>query len=138
MHGLPGIALSQSMDIPVYDAFKERGRADETLLSTLRASARHAAQLAPELAAQTARAQLHRPQPQFPLPVHAGFAAAAHDSGQGPPSRALQPQSKDGTHRLVFRLGEDTSARTPLTDRSALDAGFISHTVLDFSKLGSI
>jgi len=38
----------------------------------------------------------------------------------------------------VFRLGEDTSACTPLTDRSALDAGFISHTVLDFSKLGSI
>jgi 5'-nucleotidase len=38
----------------------------------------------------------------------------------------------------VFKLGEDTSPELPLTDRSAVEAGFISHTVLDFSKLGSI
>jgi 5'-nucleotidase len=38
----------------------------------------------------------------------------------------------------VFKLGEDTSPELPLTDRAALEAGFISHTVLDFSKLGSI
>ncbi len=50
----------------------------------------------------------------------------------------FSPQAEDGTHRLVFRLGDDTSPEAPLTDRAALDRGFISHTVLDFSKLGSI
>jgi 5'-nucleotidase len=59
------------------------------------------------------------------------------------PARVVLPglfskQAGDGTHRLVFRLGEDHSPAAPLTDRAALDAGFISHTVLDFSKLGSI
>jgi 5'-nucleotidase len=39
---------------------------------------------------------------------------------------------------MVFKLGHDTSPGDPLTDRAALDAGFISHTLLDFSKLGSI
>ena len=138
MHGLPGIALSQSMDIPVYDAFKERGHADETLLSILRASARHAAQLAPALAAQTAERSFIVHNLNFPYPC-----TPDSQLRRTIPARVLlpglfSPQSKDGTHRLVFRLGEDTSACTPLTDRSALDAGFISHTVLDFSKLGSI
>jgi len=50
----------------------------------------------------------------------------------------FSPRADDGTHRLVFSLGEDMSPEGPLTDRAALDAGFISHTILDFSKLGSI
>ena len=50
----------------------------------------------------------------------------------------FSPQTPDGAHQLVFKLGEDTSPESPLTDRAALEAGYISHTVLDFSKLGSI
>jgi 5'-nucleotidase len=50
----------------------------------------------------------------------------------------FSPQAEDGTHRLVFRLGEDVSPKEALTDRAALDAGLISHTILDFSTLGSI
>jgi 5'-nucleotidase len=46
------------------------------------------------------------------------------------------PAADDGTHRLVFRLGEDFSPPEPMTDRAALSAGFISHSVLDYKKLG--
>jgi 5'-nucleotidase len=50
----------------------------------------------------------------------------------------FSPQPENGAHQLVFKLGEDTSPQSPMTDRAALEAGLISHTVLDFSKLGSI
>ena len=52
LHGLPGIALSQSLDVPVYEKVKEGNCGpDEALLEVLRSSARHAALLAPRLAA---------------------------------------------------------------------------------------
>jgi 5'-nucleotidase len=50
----------------------------------------------------------------------------------------FSPRAGDGTHRLVFKMGDDTPSEGPQTDRAALDAGYISHTLLDFSKLGSI
>ena len=46
------------------------------------------------------------------------------------------PAANDGTHRLIFRLGDDLSPPDLLTDRGALAAGVISHTVLDYKKLG--
>jgi 5'-nucleotidase len=48
----------------------------------------------------------------------------------------FSPAADDGTHRLIFRLGDDLSPAEPLTDRTALATGFISHTVLDYKKLG--
>ena len=48
----------------------------------------------------------------------------------------FSPAQDDGTHRFVFQLGEDLSPAEPLTDRAALAAGFISHTVLDYRQLG--
>jgi len=44
---------------------------------------------------------------------------------------------EDGTHRLVFNSGQDVSPADPLTDRAALAAGYISHTILDYTRLGS-
>jgi 5'-nucleotidase len=49
----------------------------------------------------------------------------------------FSPQADDGTHRFVFKLGEDVSAPQPLTDRTALATGYISHTILDYTKLGT-
>lgn len=43
---------------------------------------------------------------------------------------------RNGNHRLIFRAGEDLSANEPLTDRAALTAGHISHTTLDYTRLG--
>ena len=52
------------------------------------------------------------------------------------PSDRQPGESDDGTHRLIFRLGDDLSPPEPLTDRAALAAGIISHTVLDYKKIG--
>jgi 5'-nucleotidase len=52
--------------------------------------------------------------------------------------RLFSAAADDGTHRLIFRLGEDLSPATPLTDRAALAAGQISHTILDYSTLGAL
>jgi 5'-nucleotidase len=46
------------------------------------------------------------------------------------------PQAGDGTHRLIFRIGDDLSPAEPLTDRAALAAGWISHTILDYTRVG--
>jgi 5'-nucleotidase len=42
----------------------------------------------------------------------------------------------NGTHSLRFHAGDDVSPADPLTDRAALAAGHISHTVLDYTRLG--
>ena len=139
LHGLPGIALSQSLDVPVYEKVKEGNCGpDEALLEVLRSSARHAALLAPRLAAETAPRSFIVHNLNFPYPC-TDLAQVRRTI----PARVMlpglfSPQPEKGAHQLVFKLGEDTSPELPLTDRAALDAGFISHTVLDFSKLGSI
>jgi len=139
LHGLPGIALSQSLSIPEYEKLKGAGNIPEpALLATLRCSAAHAARLAPDLAAGTARRSfiVHNVNFPDPCPPDAEVRRTV-------PARVMIPglfsaQAEDGTHRMVFRLGDDASPEAPLTDRAALEAGFISHTLLDFSKLGSI
>ena len=57
--------------------------------------------------------------------------SAPADQGLGCPTWIV-----DGTHRLIFRLGEDVSPSGLRTDRAALAAGCISHTVLDYTCLG--
>jgi 5'-nucleotidase len=139
LHGLPGIALSQSLPIAVYDDLKEKGgQPDRALLEVLRASAAHAARLAPALAAETPANAFIVHNLNFPHPCTDGTQVRRAVPAQILVPGLFSPQAEDGTHRLVFRLGDDNSPSTPLTDRAALDAGFISHSVLDFSKLGSI
>jgi 5'-nucleotidase len=139
LHGIPGVALSQSLDIPVYDRLKLLGGDLEPEVSAiLRISADHAARIAPALVAETPAHSFIVHNVNFPYPC--AVDATMHRTV---PARIMipglfSPQAADGTHRLVFKLGEDTSPERPLTDRAALEAGFISHTVLDFSKLGSI
>jgi 5'-nucleotidase len=48
----------------------------------------------------------------------------------------FSPAADDGTHRFIFKAGEDISPSEPLTDRAALRDGHISHTVLDYRTLG--
>jgi 5'-nucleotidase len=139
LHGLPGIALSQSLPIAVYDDLKEKGgMPDRALLEVLRASAAHAARLAPALAAETPGNAFIVHNINFPHPCSSETQVRRAVPAQILVTGLFSPQAQDGTHRLVFRLGDDTSPCDPLTDRAALDAGFISHSVLDFSKLGSI
>jgi 5'-nucleotidase len=139
LHGIPGIAFSQSLSIPVYDDLKDRGgEVGPGLLAIIRASAKHAAQMTPGLVTETPTHSFIVHNVNFPYPC-----TAEAQVRRTVPARTLlpglfSPRAADGTHKLVFKLGEDTSPQTPMTDRAALDAGLISHTVLDFSKLGSI
>jgi 5'-nucleotidase len=139
LHGIPGVALSQSLSVPMYDDLKERGgHPDPALLSLIRASSTHAARIAPALAAQTPAQSFIVHNLNFPHPC-----TAETQVRRTVPARVLFPglfsaQADDGTHQFVFRIGEDTSPKELATDRAALEAGFISHTILDFSKLGSI
>ena len=99
----------------------------------------HAARMTQGLAAATAPRSFVVHNINFPYPCTCRMSEVR----SAVPARLLLPglfslRADDGTHRLVFKLGDDTSPSLPLTDRAALDAGFISHTVLDFSKLGSI
>jgi 5'-nucleotidase len=137
LHGLPAIAFSQDLTNEAYERLKAAGDVpDAELQNTLRVSARHAAQLAPALAAATLPRSFLVHNVNFPLPclpqsaVHRTVPARVVVPG------LFTPAADDGTHRLIFRLGDDLSPPEPLTDRAALAAGFISHTVLDYKRLG--
>jgi len=137
LHGLPGIAFSQDVTDAVYERLKASGGApDGALRDTLGASALHAARLAPALLGACAPRSFVVHNVNFPLPC-----TAATPLRRTVPARLLvpglfTPQADDGTHRLIFRIGDDLSPLEPLTDRAALAAGWISHTVLDYTQLG--
>jgi 5'-nucleotidase len=138
LHGLPGVALSQDLTFEVYDHLKYAGgQPDATLLATLRASAAHAARLLPGLVAATASQSFVVHNLNFPYPCRADS-----ELRRTVPARVVVPglfssAADDGTHRMVFKFGDDLSPATPLTDRAALAAGLISHTVLDYTRLGA-
>jgi 5'-nucleotidase len=137
VHGLPAVALSQDLTFAAFDRLKEHGgKPDEELSQSLRCSADHAARLIPQLVSNTPRQAFTVHNLNFPFPC-----TPATEVVQTVPARVVipglfSPAADDGTHRFVFKLGEDISAPDRLSDRQALKAGQISHTVLDFRKLG--
>jgi 5'-nucleotidase len=137
LHGLPAIAFSQDMTPELYDQLKAAGGKPEARLhAMLRISAAHAARLAPQLTAATLHRSFIVHNVNFPLgcradaPVHRTVPARVVVPG------LFSPAADDGTHRLIFRLGDDLSPPDPMTDRAALAAGVISHTILDYKTLG--
>ncbi|PAW66770.1 MAG: 5'/3'-nucleotidase SurE [Opitutia bacterium Tous-C1TDCM] len=137
LHGLPAVAFSQDLTFELYNELKAAGDVPSPELHEIvRTSARHAARLAPALAAATAPRSFVVHNVNFPLPC-----TPASEVRRTVPARVVvpglfSPAADDGTHRLIFRLGDDLSPAEPLTDRAALAAGFISHTVLDYKQLG--
>jgi len=137
LHGLPSIAFSQDLTPQLYDELKASGGVpDATLHATLRASAQHAARLAPELIGSTPPRRFLVHNVNFPLPCQADSPVRRTVPAQVVVPGLFSPAADDGTHRLVFRHGEDLSPPGPLTDRTALAQGFISHSILDYTKLG--
>ena len=136
-HGLPAVAFSQDLSFAAFDKLKhEKGVPDESLFASLRASAAHAARLVPSLVAATPPRGFTVHNVNFPFPC-----VATAEVRRTIPARVVvpglfSPADDDGTHRFVFNLGEDLSPPSPLSDRAALAAGFISHTVLDYRNLG--
>lgn len=138
LHGLPAIAFSQDLTTELYDRLKAAGNVPEAELQTvLQVSARHAAQLAPQLATATLPRSFIVHNINFPLPCRPETEVRRTVPARVVVPGLFTPAADDGTHRLIFRLGEDLSPPELLTDRTALANGFISHTVLDYKKLGS-
>jgi 5'-nucleotidase len=139
LHGIPGVALSQCVSIPLYERLKlQGGEAEAELVDMVRISSARAARHAPPQVAATPAHSFIVHNVNFPHPCGEDAPVRRTVPARLMTPGLFSPRAADGTHRLVFALGEDTSPESPLTDRAALDAGFISHTVLDFSKLGSI
>jgi 5'-nucleotidase len=137
LHGLPGVALSQDLTFEVYDHLKYAGGVpDAALLATLKTSAAHAARLIPGLVAATAPQSFVVHNVNFPYPCLADSTLRRTVPARVVAPGLFGPAADDGTHRMIFKFGDDLSPAEPLTDRTALARGFISHTVLDYSRLG--
>ena len=137
LHGLPALAFSQALTEEAYNQLKASADTpDADLLVTLRHSAAHAARLTAPLIGATAPHSFVVHNINFPLPC--GPTSLVHRTipARVVIPRLYSPACPDGNHRLIFRAGEDLSANEPLTDRAALAAGHISHTTLDYTRLG--
>lgn len=137
LHGLPAMAVSQDVDESTYYKLKDQdGRPDESLLNTLRISAAHAARMAGELLPVTPPRSFIVHNLNFPFPCRADSVVKktvpAHFFVPG----LFSPPDAEGRHRLIWCEGEDVSPNEPLTDLKCLESGCISHTVLDYRKLG--
>ncbi|HEY8993852.1 MAG TPA: 5'/3'-nucleotidase SurE [Lacunisphaera sp.] len=137
LHGLPAMAVSQDVSEETYYRLKDHGGVPEgELLATLKVSAARVAQLAGELLSSTPPRSftvhnLNLPHPCRPdtvlkrtVPAHffvPGLFTAADDQGR---------------HKLIWTEGEDVSPPEPLTDLKCVESGCISHSVLDYRKLG--
>lgn len=138
VHGLPAVAMSQDLTFEAFDRLKEHGGApDAPLLETLRISAARAAKLAPELIAVTPPRRFIVHNLNFPYPCRPDTAVRRTLPARVIIPGLFSPAADDGTHRFVFKLGEDISEPGLQSDRVALLAGEISHTVLDYTKLGT-
>ena len=140
VHGLPAIAFSQDLTQEQFAAYRASGdgqHLDPDVRLTLEAVAVRAAQLTAELITATpARAfivhNINFPYPCGPdTPVRRTVPARVIVPG------LFGPAADDGSHRFIFKLGDDISPPEPLTDRYAIEHGLISHTVLDYSRLGT-
>lgn len=137
LHGLPAIAFSQDLTTEAYEALKAAGDVpDRELLAVLRTSARHAARLAPDLTTATQPRSFIVHNVNFPLPCRPDTIIRRTVPARVVVPGLFTPANDDGTHRLIFRLGDDLSPPDLLTDRAALAAGCISHSVLDYRQLG--
>jgi len=138
VHGLPAIALSQDLPLEQFEQIRRtKGKASAEVLAVLHASCAHAAKLVPKFAHATAAQSFVVHNVNFPYPC-----TGDTDVRRTVPARVIipglfSPQADDGTHRFVFKLGQDISPAQPLTDRAALATGYISHTILDYTKLGT-
>jgi 5'-nucleotidase len=138
LHGLPAVAFSQDMSTALYDRLRANNfRPDPALYSILKISARHAAEMTPQLLNATPLRSFIVHNVNFPVSIRPDS-----ETRRTVPARVIVPglfgpAADDGTHRFVFTHGDDLSAPQPLTDRNAIAEGFISHTVLDYRKLGA-
>ena len=137
LHGLPAMSLSQDVSESIYAHLKEQGGApDGDLLATLRISATHAAHLVTTMFAGIPVNSFTVHNLNFPFPCTATTAVCHTVPAQVHAPGLFSPAADDGSHRLVWSSIIDVSPPEPLTDITCLEQGNISHSVLDYRKLG--
>lgn len=137
LHGLPAIAFSQDVTAELYDELKASGgRGDAAKFAFLKISAARAARLAAELLPATPPRSFVVHNLNFPLACTPETPVRPTVPAKVIVPKLFGPAADDGTHRFVFSQAQDVSPAEPLTDRAALLAGFISHSRLDYGKLG--
>ena len=137
LHGLPAVAVSQDVAEEIYYRLKEHGGVPEgELLATLKISAARTATLAGELLAKTPPRSFTVHNLNFPHPCRPDTelkrTVPAHFCVPG----LFTAADDEGRHKLVWTQGQDVSPPELLTDLKCVEAGYISHTVLDYRKLG--
>lgn len=138
LHGYPAVAFSQDLTRELYDELKAAGDVPGPALhATLRISAAHAARLAPTLVQATRPRDFIVHNVNFPLGCRPDAPVRRTVPAQVIVPGLFSPAADDGTHRLVFRYGDDLSPAGLVTDRKVLAAGEISHSVLDYKRLGA-
>ncbi|PTY05863.1 5'/3'-nucleotidase SurE [Opitutaceae bacterium EW11] len=138
VHGLPAAALSQDLTFEVFEQLKQHGASpDPELLVTLRHSAERAATVVPKLLEATNPRSFIVHNLNFPYPCRTDTVIERTIPARVIIPGLFGPAADDGTHRFVFKLGDDISGAAPRTDRATLNSGLISHTVLDYTKLGT-
>jgi len=137
LHGLPAMAVSQDVSEEVYAHLKSQGGApDGDLLKTLKVSAAHAARMAAPLLSATPRDSFTIHNLNFPFPCEANTVVRPTVPARVHAPGLFSPAADDGSHRLLWGKIIDVSPPEPLTDIACLEQGHISHTVLDYRKLG--
>jgi 5'-nucleotidase len=137
LHGLPAMALSQDLSEEIYAHLKDQaGTPDSALRATLQHSVTHAARLVTPLLGAMPRNSFTVHNLNFPIPcgpttpVRRTVPAQVHAPG------LFSPAADDGSHRLIWGNIVDVSPAEPLTDIQCLERGEISHSVLDYRRLG--
>jgi 5'-nucleotidase len=131
------VAVSQDVSEETYYQLKDHGGVPEgDLLATLKISAARAAKMTGELLATTPPRtftvhNLNFPDPCGPdTPVQRTVPAHFFVPG------LFTPADEEGRHKLIWTEGEDVSPSDMVTDLKCVESKCISHTVLDYRKLG--
>ncbi|MFT3831680.1 MAG: 5'/3'-nucleotidase SurE [Opitutaceae bacterium] len=137
LHGLPAVAISQDIPLAAFAQLRENaGRPEPELLATVRLTAQLAAQHAPELLAATTPRSFTVHNLNFPYPARADSPLRRTVPAHNLLPRLFAAAEADGMHRFAFNPGRDLSPPDLPTDVAAVAAGAISHTVLDYRRLG--
>jgi len=135
LHGLPSVAFSQDMTTETFEHLRKGGKLEGAMLETVKLSARRAAILAQDLAKSTPPKSFLLHNINFPNPCTMETEIRRTVPARVIVPRLFSPAADDGTHRLVFNEGEDLTPPGILTDRRAIAAGHISHSLLDYTRL---
>jgi 5'-nucleotidase len=137
LHGLPSLAVSQDVSEEVYVNLKQNGdKPDETLIKSIKVAADHSARLAGELLPQTPRDSFTIHNVNFPYPC-----LPESEVKRTVPATMLMPgfftaADANGMHSLMWTEANDISPEEPLTDVRCVAEKHISHSILDYRKLG--